>query len=200
MNRSFCLLQKLKNDSPKMLLYFQIDVWTEMAKEMKSNFGSHRSKSIQKGSTGQGSGGNSSSFGLGIPHLPQQETNQTLEQDSIRPSSSPSDSEFSNVEVDPPFVLKSSSRANIRSNPKSRSRTFDMDEDPYGPMSSHFYPGGRPPSQSVLTSPTCAYHAGQHISGPISGSSADIRHYGVKQLNSRANRQYQSGTDLHGQG
>ena len=179
-----------------------------MAKEMKSNFSnSHRSKSIGKaGSTGQGSGGNSSSFGLGIPRLPQQETNQTLEQDSIRPSSSPSDSDFSNIEVDPtgppPFPTssaKSNSRSNIRSNQVSK-RTFDMDEDPYGPMSSHFYPGGRPPSQSVLTSPTCAYHAGQHISGPISGSSADIRHYGVKQLNSRANRQYQSGTDLHGQG
>ena len=172
-----------------------------MAKEMKSNFGSHRSKSIGKaGSTGQASGGNSSSFGLGIPHLPQQDTNQTLEQDSIRPSSSPSDSDFSNVEVDPtpPFPPKGS-RSNIRVQNK---RTFDMDEDPYGPMSSHFYPGGRPSSQSVLTSPTCAYHAGQHaaISGPISGSSADIRHYGVKHLNSRANRQYQSGTDLHGQG
>ena len=174
---------------------FQIDVWTEMAKEMKSNFGSHRSKSIAKqGSTGHGSaGGNSSSFGLGIPHLPPNEQ----EQDSIRPSSSPSDSDFSNVDPPPiePFVNnRSTPRSNTRSQNK---RTFDMDEDPYGPMSSHFYPGGRPPSQSVLTSPTCAYHAGQHITG----SSADIRHYGVKQnLNSRANRQYQSGTDLHGQG
>ena len=95
------------------------------------------------------------------------------------------------------------------------------DEDPYGPMSSHFYTGARHRiqlrSNSVLTSPVptskCAYHTNptnsstnqqQHPhqqqnnkSTMLSGSSADIRHYAVKAI---SNRQYQSGTDLHGQG
>ena len=90
------------------------------------------------------------------------------------------------------------------------------DEDPYGPMSSHFYTGARHRIQlrsgpnSVLTSPVtnntaskCAYHTttnsttNQANSNMLSGSSADIRHYAVKAI---SNRQYQSGTDLHGQG
>ena len=54
---------------------------------------------------------------------------------------------------------------------------------------------GHKASQSVLASPIskCAYHGHP---GQMSGSSADIRHYAVKAIN----RQYQSGTDLHGQG
>ena len=86
------------------------------------------------------------------------------------------------------------------------------DEDPYGPMSSHFYTGARHRiqlrSNSVLTSPVtntaskCAYHTNTNSTtnqpnNMLSGSSADIRHYAVKAI---SNRQYQSGTDLHGQG
>ena len=48
--------------------FFKIDVWTEMAKEMKQNFGPHRSKSVTKPDSAMGSGG--SSWGMSaIPPL-----------------------------------------------------------------------------------------------------------------------------------
>ena len=102
-------------------------------------------------------------------------------------------------------ILKQSSSGT----PKPPRGLFPMittDEDPYGPMSGHFYTNTTsrnnsssiaanqnqntkiPNSQSVLTSPesrppSCAYHSSKQNTHNISnhqilsGSSADLRHY-----------------------
>ena len=49
---------------------FKIDVWTEMAKEMKQNFGRHQSKSVTKPDSAMGSGGRGSGSSWGMNAIP----------------------------------------------------------------------------------------------------------------------------------
>ena len=109
-----------------------------------------------------------------------------------------SNSEFSDIAADPPCqapILKQK-RGYLDASGQN------LDEDPYGPMSGHFYTRNNHKiiSQSVLTSPerppSCAYHSKQSSHQILSGSSADLRHYQVKIMS----RQFQSGTNLNGQG
>lgn len=240
-----------------------IDVWTEMAKEMKQNFGRHQSKSVTKPDSAMGSGGRGSGSSWGMNAIPpltsaghsvaiqqqisahsaaaQEQNNLSIaspgdedNNDSNNSSiQSNSNSEFSDINDSHgggghgPTICQVATVRQRSANTPTPKRNYNQqfahhdhhlleDEDPYGPMSSHFYTGARNRiqlrSNSVLTSPVttskCAYHTTNSAAStnqpnsttttmPLRGSSADIRHYAVKAI---SNRQYQSGSDLHGQG
>lgn len=160
-----------------------------MAKEMKQNFGSHRSKSVTKPGSNGGSGG--SSWGMSaIPALnngPNPSTDPILTPSNCLASSprggsnggtrhldrgdqndssvnSNSNSEYSDIMNDMPPNCTAVTSGNMTgscgslrqrpsvvatalSTPKNHNYQFAqhshhlLDEDPYGPMSSHFYTG-----------------------------------------------------------
>lgn len=152
-------------------ILLQIDVWSEMAKEMKQNFGPHRSKSAGKAGSGADSvGNNSSSWGMSaIPPIPNggnPPSHHDLATPNTNPLTSPvpndsnhssiqsnSNSEYSDIDPPPPAPpaaqLAVRQRSSTATTPKRNYATIIqhpatfINEDPYGPMSSHFYTGSR---------------------------------------------------------
>ena len=211
----------------KRCYFLQIDVWTEMAKEMKTNFGA-RSKSINSkpggGGSLNGSAANSGNWPLPPPNAagfigprdlvaahPINTPNNDSNNSSVQ---SNSNSEFSEIIPEQPPGPPPCQAPILKQKQTTPSQSrggfpLNMDEDPYGPMSGpisggQFYTGSRNnykiTSQSVLTSPERPPSCAYHSkqnSGILLSGSSADLRHYQVKI---MNRTFQSGTNLNGHG